>query len=120
MTPIKVATTPNNVTAHAVTTDGDAITMAPTKVATAPVNVTTPAHVTVRSTPGNVIVIHTYIITVPLRGNVAHARDFLSSHERVSSRLTSLHYWLIEVETQAATQGCAIVYNCDYKYYPPR
>ena len=29
--------------------------------------------------------------TVPLRCNVAHARDFLSSHERVSSRLTSLH-----------------------------
>ena len=29
--------------------------------------------------------------TVPLKYNVAHARDFLSSHKRVSSRPTSLH-----------------------------
>ena len=29
--------------------------------------------------------------TVPLKCNVAHTREFLSSNEHVSSRLTSLH-----------------------------
>ena len=54
---------------------------------------------------------------VPLKYNVTHAQDFLLSHERVSSRLISLHQLLIEVEAGAA---CTRVYNHQDKYYPPR
>ena len=61
-----------------------------------------------------------FACTVPLKCNVAHAREFLSSNERVSSRLTSLHQRPIEVETEVATQRCALVYNHEDKYYPPR
>ena len=70
--PDGVTPTPNNVTAYAITTIGDATTVAPTQPTTAPVNVsammpvnvtTTPAHVTMKSTPSNVIVVHNYMHT---------------------------------------------------------
>ena len=57
---------------------------------------------------------------VPLKYNIAHARDFLLSHERMLSRLISLHQPLIEVEAEATTQSCTRVYIRQDKYYPPR